>query len=765
MNNTNNTAEFESLKFLNRLKSKLFNYYWFPVLFLILSLTIAFLVNRYSQNKFQIQADILIETDSRDFDASKLIFDNAKDFNSENLTNQFVIIKSFSLLQKTVNDLDQNIQYYRTTKALSRFIEIERSESPFKLSILDNGAVDGIFQLHVELTHSGFKIEGSDNAELIEGVYGDTFSFAGLSLRLNRKEEVEIDSEVDYYFSITPVSQIVNNYSANLQVSESVEGASIIRLSLIDDLPEKESAFVNKLIENFIELNLHEKNKGADGTIAFLDAELQSIKDSLKSIEGKLETFKRVKRIYDLSSEGHQIFDQIFQAENNLASLRLEARYFEILEDYLTDSVSNSILDPTAFGIEDKSLSGITDQIITLRTELNLLPEAFNQQVRKDYEKRLEELKNTLKTLVASYKDRNSLELKASKERVVELESIIGDLPSSEMTLLNIERLYKLSESLYLLLLEKKAEAEIAKSSNTSDVKVVDFARVAAGGPISPNKSRNYFVALFLTLLISSALFIFLAYNDDRILTKEEVQAELDMPFMGQVIKLKDPSYDMLIDKPKSRVSESFRSIRSGLKYIEGSEGIKIITVSSCFPGEGKTFFSNNLAMSSAISGVKTLVIGADLRKPKIHQDFGLTNDLGLTSVLSGNNKVEEVIVRAVFPNLDVLPSGPIPPNPMELLESKAFDALLSSLKETYDQIIIDSSPFSLVSDAKALFTRSDFNFLVLRSGFSKQINFDNILELKASLASSRFGIILNAVDPKSGNARYSSYNYGYYEE
>ena len=252
---------------------------------------------------------------------------------------------------------------------------------------------------------------------------------------------------------------------------------------------------------------------------------------------------------------------------------------------------------------------------------------------------------------------------------------MISNLPQNERVLVNIQRKFNLNESIYTYLLEKRAEAAIALAGNVADHKVLDIARLESRFPISPKKNISYLLGLVIGFVIPIVSITIRDFFNDKIISKSDIEKITKYPIIGNILHSDKGSNLVMINSPKSAIAEAFRAIRTNIQYLDSEKNKKIICVTSSISGEGKTYCSMNLASVFALSGSKTLLIGADMRKPKIFTDFQLTNDKGLSNYLSNQAKKEDIIQKSEIENLDIILSGPTPPNPAELLDKQLMQS------------------------------------------------------------------------------------------
>ena len=375
----------------------------------------------------------------------------------------------------------------------------------------------------------------------------------------------------------------------------------------------------------------------------------------------------------------------------------------------------------------------------------------------------MQALKSVLLENIASAKSSLLYDLSLVNAKIGEAESVVKRLPEEQQELLKIKRKYDLNDNIYTEFLQKRNEAEIVKASNLSDIHFIDPAKDIGGGLIGPKTSVNYVLALFLGLLVP-LLFVFgIFFINNSIQNADDISKLTQIPLLGVIGINKDNVSLAVFDKPKSALSESFRTIRSSLQFLYKKQqvsGSKTLMITSSISGEGKTFCSINIATVFALSEKKTVIIGLDLRKPRLADEFNLQNQLGVVNYLIKQNSLAEITNSTKIPNLDVILSGPIPPNPSELILSEAMKELIDELKEKYDYIILDTPPVGLVSDALELVQYSDVTLYIVRQNYTKKdmITLLNTRVKRGELTNA--SIVLNGYENK---AKYGSgYGYGY---
>ena len=315
------------------------------------------------------------------------------------------------------------------------------------------------------------------------------------------------------------------------------------------------------------------------------------------------------------------------------------------------------------------------------------------------------------------------------------------------------------------MLLTKKNEAGIAKASNVSDIRIIDEAKDLGQSAIAPNTKKNYSVALFVGLLFPLAFVFITTLLDNNINSPEDIKKLSNIPILGVVNRSRIKTNLAVFESPKSSVAESFRSIRSGLQYIYknlNKNKTKTILITSSVSGEGKTFCSINIASVFSLTGKKTVLVGLDLRKPKIFGDFEISNDFGVVNYLIGQKTLDKVVQSTQHDNLDIITSGPIPPNPSELLMSDQMEEFIEELKARYDYVVLDTPPFGLVADALDLTTFADATIYIVRQDYSKKAMLNMINDKYQKREVKNISFVFNDYRQKAKYGYGYGYGYGY---
>jgi tyrosine-protein kinase Etk/Wzc len=678
-----------------------------------------------------------------------------------NQENQIMILKSRALTERALKELPFEIGYY--FKTIKNQIPIY-PEIPIKvISDVEHPLPKDIEFFIMYLGNNKFSLE-SDNISLKKTAsFGETIEILGGSFRIEcRNEELlnEFKDQKLYFVNYSRVG-LVNYYNNRLNVDLLSRGGSILGISIEGTNKAKDVDFLNKLAEIFQSISLDKKNAEAERRIQFIDGQLVGISDSLSTTETKLQKFRSTNRVMDLSAQGQAIISQVSLLENERARLSLEANYYDYLADYLAKNVSREVpIVPITMGITDPGLTKLVTDLADLQQQLLNKGAGEMNPIQGLLAQRVRSTKEALVETLNGLRRANSLARSENQEQINKVNSQASALPVTERQLLGIERKFKLNDQLYTFLLETRANQQMQKASNVADSEVIDPADVSSSIIIAPNPIKIYFIALFAGFGIP-LLIVFLNFLFNKKLKDEEIRKMTNVPVVGNIPHSTEKSNTVVFDNPNSSIAEAYRLLRSRMQFFTKEATAPVILITSSMPGEGKTYTAINLASVYSLLGKRTVLIGFDLRKPKIIQDFNLNNEKGVSTWLIGKDKLQDIIQETPFENLSVISAGPIPPNPSELISLEKTNELFKLLKEKYDYIVVDSSPIGLVSDTFHLASLADAFLLVVRPRKTLRDMFE--ITLKEINNSGMKGVSLVVNDIQS-NSKYHGYGekYGY---
>lgn len=744
---------------------------WFLfIISILISIVLAFLYIKYTIPTFRVTTTVLIEEGDRariqGMDRNMLEGFGLSPA-ARNMENQLYLLTSWTLIHETLEELNFNTDCYR--KGLLR----KMSLYPL-YPIHPVPGPDGKVPYNTEFSFQ--YIEGnvfklSANSKSIVPL--DTFITFGQLLSTEQGSftilpSIELEkfykSKEKFYFKFYDPETLTEHYRQRLIVEPASKDGTIIKITLQGTNKTKDKIFLDKLVEVFMARNLQKKNHEANRIIEFIDSQLGDVSDSLMITENKLQEFRSRNRIMDVSSQAQQIINQSVVLENERAKLMLESNYYEYLDGYLSKQNNQEIpISPATMGIEDPLLARLMQELAALQSEYFSSGVGEKNPLQAQLELKISNTKQSIRETLQGIKLANSMALEENKHQIETLNAQATRLPEKERQLLGIERKFNLNNILYTFLLQERAEAQIQKASNKPDNELIDPAKEQPE-PVSPNSRKAYLFSISLGVVIPFLLLLLSNTISNNINSEEELRLISSLPIVGHIPHSRLSYQTVVLTEPQSRIAEAFRSLRTRMEFFTQDARCPVILVTSTMPGEGKTFTAINLASAYSIAGKKTLLIGFDLRRPAISTSFGLNGEVGLSNYLIGKNAASKIIFETDYPNLYLIPSGPIPPNPGELSNSVRAKDLLLNLREQFDFIIVDSTPIGIVSDNYSIASVADAIIVLVRHGQTKKnLLSATLTEIQANEIGG-LSLVINDIKSKKGSYRYA-YNYKYGEK
>lgn len=761
---------------------KILSYWKWFLASLIVCFVVAYQVNVRKEKIYGMESLIAVREESNPFFTSNtsLVFNWGG--TSDKVQTIITTLKSRSHNEIVVAKLEYYIKYFKQGK----YNKIDAyGEVPFKVDIdKSKGQLSGIpikikflnateYELSVpfeseSITLINYYDESTSQIAVVpkEDVkrykVGQQVKLPYLNWKLQLKSDANSYAGKEYFVRFDNFNSVVAQYQG-ISVESDVKGSSILKLAMQGTNKARMVDYLNTTVNVLRKNQLDSKNQFAINTISFIDSTLIAMEGQLKGTEGELKDFRKGKNVFELEGGGEKISEKLTGLDVERDIINRKISYYNTLRSYLSNSVDYSKLPaPAVAGIDDPNIVGNVSRLIALSIQRSEKAYAVkNDRFFKDFDNEMESIKKVLLENITSAKAVIQADLALVNARIGQAESTIKQLPEDQQDLLKITREYDLAENIFNTFLEKRNEANIVKAANLSDIHFIDSAKDTGGGLIGPKTNVNYVLALFLGLVIPLVFVFIITFMDNSIHTTEDISRLTKIPLLGVIGKKKTFSNLAVYEKPKSALAESFRAIRSSLQFLykkQNLSGAKTLMLTSSISGEGKTFCSINIATVFALSEKKTVIVGLDLRKPKIFGDFSLDNTFGVVNYLIGQKTADEIIQKTEIPYLDVITSGPIPPNPAELILGESMKELLDDLKKRYDYIILDTPPVGLVSDALELAQYCDATLYVVRQNITKKGMLALVNDKHKRGELSNISIVFNGYENK---ARYG-YNYGY---
>lgn len=771
---------------------KILSYWYLFVIGVFVAIVLGFVYNRYTPSTYQTTSSVFIKEDKMGIDPTSMM--TGLTFKSNiNIDNEIGILKSFSLTERTLKELEFfNVSYYVTGRVATRELY---KETPFNVELdYDSLQVVGNKysiefidneQYRLKSREGRFWLYDYNKDENIapvelpdyEGVYrfGEWVSngFNRFRIVLNSNydpEPKEDEIKSKYSFIVRSRLDLIREFS-NLTIAQTSKASSILGLSLQGHNPHKITDYLNQLMEEYMERNLEQKNLVSENTVIFIDEQLIGIQDSLHKAETDLQIFQEGNDFMDLTAQSKEMFEHLKDIEKRKSELELSLKYYENLQDYINKNLDdlNKLVVPSAMGIQDQMLNKLVVELVALSSKKaeQLATSTEKNPIVLTIDEQIIQTKKQLSENIANMIHNTNVTIKELANQIKIYDEQIKKLPTTQRAYLGYERKFSLNDELYKFLMEKRAEAQIVMASNSPDNSVIDAARLSTTKKVAPKSMMVYLVCIVLGCAVPAAFIFLKEIFNLKVLEKSDIEKITKLPIIGQIpyTSPRDASSSstFVIDSPKSPISEAFRSIRTNIEYIVQGKDKCVFSVIADSPGIGKTYISINMASIYAMYGKKTLLVGMDLRKPRLYQEFGLSNKVGVSSYLAGKVSVEEAIQPSgKLPTLDILTAGPVPPNPAELIASDRCDQLFKELKEKYDYIIVDTPPLLWVTDALLLMKHVDTSVYVIRQAVTNKKALEVVVK-DLEQRNLSVSLVVNGINYQGAYGYRYSYGYGGY--
>lgn len=768
MDEFNEIEENNSFDLQAELNKYLKKWPWF-LLSLLVALILAWLYLRYTPKQYATTASVLISTgDKKNNSISMEDFTNLSlggGIGSSNLQDEIAIMKSKPILHDLVKKLNLDVQVISEGRVLTTSLYDE-------VPIFGNLEISNLKKFRsqsyafIPVNANEFKLQQEGSAAQTYQ-YGKKNVIKDAAFTIYRQPLVAFKSPLT--LKLNHPDAIVNSLENGINATQDIKNkSSIIALSLVGTIPEKNENILNELIKEYNKDAINNKNLESQNTAAFIDSRLDLITKELGNIEDQKATFKRNNQITDLATQAQLSVQNANEATKKIMDVGTQLEMVNSVLSY-ANSANNEQLLPSNLGMPSGLDSVINEYNQLVLTRNKTLKQATNSnpaviQFNRDISSMRSLIKENLQ------KSRISLQsnMSALQEKVNENKAAVGKFPGQEKIFRNIDRQQNIKEALYLFLLQKREETSISLAVTTPKARVVNPAYTFLN-PVSPQSSKIYLIAFALGLALPFLLFYVYFFFDNKIANKADVSRILpNIPLLSEVPTADKEAGDLIVKNDLSIYAESFRILTTNLKFMINKiqDRAPIILFISSVKGEGKTTVSINSALTLS-SNKKVVLIGADLRNPQLKryitgQNIGLADFLADPSI-----SVSEVLIPSgLSKNLDIIDSGTIPPNPTDLLEDKRLQFLLDDLATKYDYVLIDSAPMMMVSDSFHILRLADVLVYVVRAKYTEKELLKYVKTVAADDNVAQLGIVINDIQKEELRYGYGGkYGYGYYTD
>ncbi len=684
----------------------------------------------------KVNRDLPVPAENGDF-----LSENLFSVNKTDTLQEITTLKTYNINSKVLNKVNLQVQYF--IEDSYRKVEIY-DDVPIEITNLTM-TIDDFKEPYIALLpqKDGFVLSSDKKGKSKLYAYGEGVVTEYFTANVIKNR----DFNQTIYLKINGDNRrIYEKYiKKNLSVTQVDLQSDFLNVSFKDTIPQRADNYVNTLISAYVEQSKHKKEITNNKILTFLDEQLEKTRVKLELSEKKLRGYESENEGVNPAVKSTNLFDKLGDIDIRLSEIVLKEQLIDNLKKYVDNNRNFDAIAPTLLEFNDQSTIHLIDALNQLYVEEDELKLEFTDsyprliQIRKRTDEIKKKIALNIKNLgsVLKIKHKNLLKQKSKYE------SILKTLPKEEKKLIDFQRSYELNSKMYTYLLEKKSENELIKVTAVSDYEIVDKAYTPPI-PISPKSGMVFAMAAIIGLALGTLIALIRSTFIDKVQTKRDVELLTKLPIYGTIPLYKDKMLMNVL------LEEAYRKLAMNLQFSKKEDEGNIVLVTSPIQGEGKTTTIVNLSAILRNTRYKSIIIDLDMHNPSVHEYFGMQQQYsGVSTYLSERDNLGNVIFTTNHPNLNIIPSGPTPPNPMELILSPRFEELLTILKREYDYIFIDTGSFDIAEESFYLMHYSDINLVVLREGFSKKSSISDLENIVRAKQLKNVGLVLKTVPIK----------------
>lgn len=690
---------------------------------------------------------------------------NYRSFGTNQIQTEGIIMHSEDVILNALRNLNYKISYYlegrvRTSELYPKI--------PFEVAIIKQDSLNfsrATYNVN-PVDANTFEISSSDNQFTIDEKFKYNQPITMGSMIFSIKSA--IPSVGKYSFKFNGLRDLYSRAAGGLNVYEQERNTNIMGVTHTDSNPTFSADVLNEIIKQYVKNDAELKKRSAKQTIDYLNSQIDFLDAQVNKSGSKLSSFQTNNRIIDPVTDKQINSSKLSQLETQIAELQLQELGIQQLESQVKNNRDKIQLNLNLEGTNSTLLAGLITQLNSLIILRENKLQSFNAEAQpiKDIDRQIGEVRQAIISNISLLHQRNQKTIAYIKEQISRANQSLGTIPAKQNDFAKLQSNFDINQRMFSMLFERKLSAQISSAAVISGATIIGQAQPSFY-PISPIPRKIYSSYMFMGLFVGFGLILAARLLNPYLYDIETIEGLTATPIIGVILKYpKKVDFEsqsvLSIEKPKSIFAESVRSVRTNLSFMASEKATKVICITSEVSGEGKSFVSLNLAGTLSIIEKKVILIAADLRKSKLHKTFGSDNKTGLSTYLSKQNSLAEIINRDEKHNIDYITSGPIPPNPSELLHSNQIQELIATLRLTYEYIIIDTAPVGLVSDSIPLIRQADVNLFIIRSGVSKNRAASIPDRLSKEYGLNNIAIILNSFGDEKLHSNIYTTNYAY---
>ena len=733
--------------------------YWplFLVL-MILSVIGALVFLRYATPIYESSAKLLIKDEKKGLDESSIM--ESLDFfgSSKIVENEIEVIKSVELMSQVVNNLNlyAPITYEGKIRNASGY-----SYSPVMIQALHPDSIVEVKKVYFAYDSATSQVK-MDSLNIPLNTWTKT-AYGTLKFIPNRYYKAPPEPK-PLFFSLVNPYHVTQQLLEDIEVEAASKQATIIYLRLKDPVTKRSENIIDELIAVYNKASIDDKNVLAANTLSFVNDRLNFIVSELDSVEMELQQYKNENKIVNISEQGKIFLESAEKTDEEATKSTIQLAVLDEVQNYVSGSKDKSLIIPSTLGVTDPVLSELLSRYYTVEANYQGLRKttAENNPVLLSLAEEMNVLRP--KILQAIQVQRKSLQVGTTgmTEERNRYAAMLNTIPKKERELLQISRQQSIKNSIYTFLLQKREETALSLAATASDSRLIDRAHSTIK-PVSPKSKLTIVIAVAIGIFAGIFFVSMKEVLNPNVMFRSEIEGATSIPIIGEIANEPSKNPVIVADGKRTLIAEQFRQLRTSLSYIGINAENKRILVTSTVSGEGKSFISLNLALTLAFAGKKVLLMELDLRKPKLSTYLGINSSKGITNYFIGDRDARKIIRQtSINENLFIIPSGPIPPNPSELIMNGNMEELFSFLEGIFDYIVIDTAPVSPVTDAYILSPYCDATLYVIRHGVTPKTALAKIDKSNKLGGLKNMAIVFNGVKSRGIGKYGSNYGYGY---
>jgi len=735
--------------------------YWplFIALF-VLAVIASWLYLRYTIPLYQASAKILIKDEKKGSEDSKALESFNTLSSKKIIENEMEVIQSSSLINDVVKTLYLYAPVYEEGKVRPMPAYMT---SPVKVEMQNLNNINKSGKIYFKYDNRSMRVVVNNNQYPLNAWVNTQYGV----LRFIANPRYTGATTRNLYFSLVNPKNVMVDIQNNLKVISASKLSTILNLGILDEVPERGEDILNELLLAYNKAIVDDKNTLAANTLAFVEERLSAVTKDLAAIEQKVQKYKSNEGAIDISTQGRLFLENVSSNDQRLGQINMQMAVLDKVNEYVHAGTNQGGIIPSTLGINDESLSLLVNRLSDAETKYENLKKTngINHPSMLALETQIDKLKPSILENLKSQKS----SLEASKANLSstnnQYSSVLQSIPKKERELIDINREQVLKNEIYTFLSKKREETALAHASTVSDSMVVDKAQSSIL-PVSPKKKVVYLAALTLALVLGIGGVTAKEKFVSTILFRNEIEELTSFPIIGEISNEKSNESIVTGTGKRTFIAEQFRELRIALNFYKGSSKKRKILVTSTIAGEGKSFIATNLALSFALTGKKVVLLELDLNRPKLSINLNINNDKGISDFLLGTKDPEEIIKRTdTHENLFIIPSGPLPDNPSELLMNGKIEDLLDFLNGIFDYIIVDIAPVGPVTDAYVLSSLCDVTLYVIRHKYTPRVFIERLDENNKIKKLKNIALVFNGILPRGFGKNNYGYGYGYGHE